>query len=111
MRRFGGRNSSVDESWQWLALAGANRVLSEAWMLPCSGLFWPASSSGGPLFFGVVGAIAGTTNDSRRNEIDRLHGHGASRAAWSSWRRRELAAGAHGQHGRKQRGPDAKLIK
>jgi len=40
----------VDESWQWLALACANRVLSEAWMLPCLGLFWPASSSGGPLF-------------------------------------------------------------
>jgi len=58
-------------------------------------------------FFGVVGATAGTTNDSRRNEIDRLHGYGASRGAWSSWRRRELAAGAHGQHGRKQRGPDA----
>jgi hypothetical protein len=62
-------------------------------------------------FFGVVGAIARTTNDSRPNEIDRLHGHGASRGAWSSWRRRELAAGAQGQHGRKQRGPDAKLIK
>jgi hypothetical protein len=62
-------------------------------------------------FFGVVGAIARTTNDSRPNEIDRLHGHGASRGAWSSWQRRELAAGAQGQHGRKQRGPDAKLIK
>jgi hypothetical protein len=58
-------------------------------------------------FFGVVGAIAGTTNDSGRNEIDRLHGHGVSRGTWSSWRRREFAAGAHGQHGRKQRGPDA----
>jgi hypothetical protein len=62
-------------------------------------------------FFGVVGAIARTTNDSRPNEIDRLHGHGASRGAWSSWRRRELAAGAQGQHGRKQRGPDVKPIK
>ena len=57
-------------------------------------------------FFGV-GAIAGTTNDSWRNEIDRLHGHGASRGAWSPWRRRELAAEAHGQRGRKQRGPGA----
>jgi hypothetical protein len=58
-------------------------------------------------FFGLVGARAGTTNDSRRNEIDRPCRHRASRGAWSSWRRREPAAEAHGQHGRQQRGPDA----
>jgi hypothetical protein len=29
-RRLGGRKFSVDESWRWLALACANRVLGEA---------------------------------------------------------------------------------
>jgi len=57
-------------------------------------------------FFGLVGARAGT-NDLRRNEIDRPRRHGASRGVWSWWRRRKLAAEAHGQHGRQQRGPDA----
>ena len=30
LRRLGGRNFSVDESWRWVALACANRVLGEA---------------------------------------------------------------------------------
>ena len=66
------------------------------------GLFWPAGSSDGPLF-GVVVA----TNDSLRSELDRPRLRGASRGAWSPWRRRELTAGARSQHGRQPRGPHA----
>ena len=59
------------------------------------------------LFFGVVVAIACMTNDSLPSELDRPRLRGASRGAWSPWRRRELTAGARSQHGRQPRGPHA----
>ena len=57
----------MDESWRWLALACANRALGEAECIHAWAYSGPLGARAG-LFFGLVGARAGT-NDSRRNEI------------------------------------------
>jgi len=91
------------DGWRWLAriVCRAKHRCFHAWAY--SG---PLAALAG-LFFGFVVAIAGMTNDSLRSALDRPRLRGASRGAWSRWRRRELAAGARGQHGRQPRGPHA----